>query len=232
LVTLDAKRVRESLQRLCAVKMDIFGAIGHRFLLNPTLTEADVSAFEQRHKVRLPADYRHFITAIGNGGAGPYYGVFPLGRWDGVGCGLETWQEADGLIGILSEPFLLTDKWNDLQGKPPDELLQTDEQEYEKQYDEFERRYWHSSLVNGAIPICHEGCALRIWLVLTGRQTGRLWLVEQCSRSFSIALVANFTSSERRGTAPCRSAFVRKLQPLFRADMSQSSDARRSVRRS
>jgi hypothetical protein len=29
--------------------------------------------------------------------------------------------------------------------------------------------------MNGAIPICHEGCALRIWLVVSGSQAGYLW---------------------------------------------------------
>ena len=172
---LDPTRVKESLRRLSAVKTDIFGANGHHFLLNPPLEETDVDAFEQRHSIHLPAEYRHFLTAIGNGGAGPYYGVFPLGKWDGAGQGLETWREADGSIGLLSEPFSLVDTWNDLRGIPLAELLQTDEQEYERQYVQFESRYWNSSLMNGAIPICHEGCALRIWLVLTGQATGHLW---------------------------------------------------------
>jgi hypothetical protein len=30
-------------------------------------------------------------------------------------------------------------------------------------------------VMNGAVPICHEGCALRIWLVVTGKQAGKLW---------------------------------------------------------
>ena len=51
---------------------------------------------------------------------------------------------------------------------PSSELQLTDEHEYERQYDEFEKRYWDSSRVNGAIPICEIGCALRIWLVVTG----------------------------------------------------------------
>jgi hypothetical protein len=55
-------------------------------------------------------------------------------------------------------------------------LLHTDKQEYWKQNDEFERKYYFdTSRVNGAIPICTEGCALRTWLVLTGDQAGRLW---------------------------------------------------------
>jgi hypothetical protein len=175
LATLDATRIRESLRRLAAVKMDIFGASGHHFLLNSPSAEADVYGFEEQHRVRLPAEYRQFLTAVGNGGAGPYYGVFPLGKWDGAGHGLEAWREADGLIGTLGESFPFTGKWNDLQGMPADELRETNGEEYERQSDQFESRYFNSSLVNGAIPICHEGCALRIWLVLTGQLAGHLW---------------------------------------------------------
>lgn len=29
--------------------------------------------------------------------------------------------------------------------------------------------------MNGVIPICHEGCTLRIWIAVTGEQAGRLW---------------------------------------------------------
>jgi hypothetical protein len=58
---------------------------------------------------------------------------------------------------------------------PSSKLQQTDEQEYERQYEEFEKRYWDSSLVNGAIPICEIGYALRIWVVLTGALAGHLW---------------------------------------------------------
>ena len=30
--------------------------------------------------------------------------------------------------------------------------------------------------MNAVIPICHEGCALKIWLVIRGeKQAGRLW---------------------------------------------------------
>ena len=29
--------------------------------------------------------------------------------------------------------------------------------------------------MNGAFPICHMGCALRVWLAVEGDQRGRLW---------------------------------------------------------
>jgi hypothetical protein len=125
--------------------------------------------------VRLPSDYRRFLTSIGNGGAGPYYGVFPLGEMDATFGGLQPWHEKDDFIGVLSEPFLLETEWNDLTGMPPDELLDSDEAEYDRRVEEFEKRYWNASITNGAMPICHEGCAIRIWLVVTGSQAGRLW---------------------------------------------------------
>lgn len=175
MATLDAAYVRESLRRLSVAKIDVFGASGHHFLLNSMLAETDVLAFEQRHCVRLPSEYRHFLTAIGNGGAGPYYGVFPLEKMDGLGSEFQPWAEDDGFVGVLSEPFPLTDEWNELQGMPSDELLKTDEPEYNRQFDQFEEKYLNSALVNGAIPICHQGCALRIWLVVTGVQAGHLW---------------------------------------------------------
>ena len=79
---LDPGYIRESLRRLARLQPKIFGADAHGFILNPRLREIEVAAFEEKHRISLPADYRHFITEIGNGGAGPYYGVFPLGYMD------------------------------------------------------------------------------------------------------------------------------------------------------
>ena len=132
-------------------------------------------AFEKLHAVTLPDDYRHFMSHIGNGGAGPYYGVFPLGQMDGTGEEFELWNERDGLIGVLSESFPLRDAWNDLSGRPSEELLETNLEEYERQLGEFEKIYWDPARTNGALPICHMGCALRIWLAVSGEEAGHLW---------------------------------------------------------
>jgi len=29
--------------------------------------------------------------------------------------------------------------------------------------------------MNGSFPICHAGCALRYWLVVTGEERGHVW---------------------------------------------------------
>jgi hypothetical protein len=173
---MDALKIVDALGKLRASHATTFGAEGHGFALNPPLAEAEIASFERRHKITLPAEYRHFLTAFGNGGAGPSYGVFPLGMVD-AGFELEPWPEEDGIVGKLAEPFPLEMAWNDLgEFNPFDESLDVDDPEYDAKIGQFDRRYYGSSIVNGAIPICHLGCAIRIWLVVAGNQQGRLWL--------------------------------------------------------
>ena len=40
---------------------------------------------------------------------------------------------------------------------------------------ELEAHYWNPAIMDGAIPICHKGCALRQWLVIHGEQRGSIW---------------------------------------------------------
>lgn len=67
------------------------------------------------------------------------------------------------------------DEWNDLSAMPQEDLLERDAAEYDRQIERFDVSYWSSEHVNGAVPICHEGCALRIWIVVNGEQAGNLW---------------------------------------------------------
>ena len=172
---LDPVYVLDAMRRLCKTQPEVFGKLGHNFLLNPPLSEAAVADFEARHRIRLPEDYRNFTTKIGNGGAGPYYGVFRLGEMDGTLSETQAWSEGDLFVGKLSETFPYTEARNEKLEYPPDELERTDENEYERQLDDSERKYWAALPMNGAIPICHEGCAIRIWLVVNGPQAGHVW---------------------------------------------------------
>jgi hypothetical protein len=72
----------------------VFGADTHTYKLCPTLTEEELQYFESEHQIILPHDYRLYLKEIGNGGAGPDYG-------------LATLQDA-ALYRDLSKPLLLT----------------------------------------------------------------------------------------------------------------------------
>ena len=63
------------------------GAKAHKFALNSHLAEAGVAAFENLQTISLSGNYRHFITQISKGCAGPPYGIFPLGRMDSLRTG-------------------------------------------------------------------------------------------------------------------------------------------------
>ncbi|MBE1532752.1 HEAT repeat domain-containing protein [Actinomadura algeriensis] len=74
-----------------------FGEETHRFALGPPLPEDDVARFEARIGAELPRPYRDFLTTIGHGGAGPYYGLEPLDGRDPVrGCPSRAFPLAPG----------------------------------------------------------------------------------------------------------------------------------------
>jgi len=155
-----------------------FGSKEHKFQTHSVLAEGTVSDFEELHRVRLPLEYRGFLLSIGNGGAGPYHGVFKLGEIDD-GFNYKAWRENDGFVGVLSEPFAHTRPWNDLSGMPAfDDSRAGDgewEDEYWRRWDAWDACYWSSANVNGAIPIGHHGCAIRDWLIVTGPEAGNVW---------------------------------------------------------
>jgi hypothetical protein len=171
---LDPVFVSHSIEHLTNRGRPVFGADAHKFRLNPVQSEHHVRSFEELHSIALPPDYRNFLITVGDGGAGPYYGVFPLGKMDD-GFELKSWKDGDGFIGDLSEPFPLKEPWNDLSARPSGKLIETDEKEYDRKLREFEEIYWNPELMNGAIPICHMGCALRVWLIVSGDRAGHLW---------------------------------------------------------
>lgn len=59
----------------------VFGSSVHGYRMGPVLSEADILSFESSNELRLPDDYRRFLAIVGNGGAGPFYGLEPLGTF-------------------------------------------------------------------------------------------------------------------------------------------------------
>ncbi|MDJ0379523.1 SMI1/KNR4 family protein [Streptomyces sp. G-G2] len=88
---------------------DVRARLGARALvLAPPLPEAEIRAFEGAHGIRLPAAYRAFVAAVGDGPAGPHHGLLPLTaprpEADGEWAVDDEWEQ-DRLPGRLAAPF-------------------------------------------------------------------------------------------------------------------------------
>ena len=170
-------RLKDKLDELRVLDtgLQVFGARSHRYKLAPRLSERAVSKFESQYRVVLPEDYRSFLLQMGNGGAGPFYGVFPLGMWDGPGRGFEPWTDKPYVVSDLSRDFALTDVWN----LEPERLEGPDSFESDEEEDAYwknvEEELFPERLTFGWFPISHHGCALRTYLVTSGPERGNVW---------------------------------------------------------
>lgn len=190
---MDIRSVVTMLERLRTLDRgyELFGAANHRYQLGPRADQETISVFEVEHGVRLPEDYRSFLTEVGNGGAGPCYGLLPLGS-----TGDHKYNAGD-----LGKPFPYTAAWNVPQGwfkSLPDpwgergselprswpsidafiqavRALPVDE-DAKRRREELTSWYFGSDHVNGTIPICHEGCGYYDLLVVRGPRYGTVWI--------------------------------------------------------
>ena len=72
-----AKRILKLLEQAKAKDPDFerFGAYSHQYRLAAPASEEQILKFEEQQGIRLPEEYRDFLLHVGNGGAGPYYGL-------------------------------------------------------------------------------------------------------------------------------------------------------------
>lgn len=154
-----------------------FGSQKHKYTLNPCLNESQVQAIEQQYNFKLPDIYRRFITEVGNGGAGPYYGLKPLE--DSFPKRL---MERDP--DMVSKPFTLTEPIFALQScvGSPDlddyfKRIETDEDYYDRIM-ECVRQYSKPEYSQGAILLSDYGDGVLFIMAVNGPESGNVWIDE------------------------------------------------------
>jgi len=165
----------------------VFGYPGHRFQLAPPLSLAELVELEDFLGVTLPADYRSYLTEVGAGGAGPFYGVLPVRRtaegWEWAG---ESGRLTD--LTRLTEPFP-TDRVDPavleaLEAERPAEDDYDDLDDLDAALDRWDERLEaileRPEATQGAICLADEGCAYRDWLVVSGPAAGSMWEDPRC----------------------------------------------------
>jgi HEAT repeat protein len=148
--TVRISRILDKLSRVQELGLACFGSNSHQFKLNPPITEAELREFEATHSVTLPDDFRAFLQQVGNGGAGPYYGIYPLDRWDDFATSVM--DEVPG--GFLAQPCPL---------KPGTNAGLT-----------FENDVDAKEIYQGTLSLGTQGCSYAMQLIVTGSYRGRV----------------------------------------------------------
>ena len=137
---------------------EVFGADSHKYRLAPPAGEEALQAFELKYGIRLPEEYRNFLVLAGDGGAGPYYGIYGLGA-------LEQELKSDQNYHLLAEPEL-----------------------YPKMSDEDWDNAAKGQPFAGILPIGSQGCTLMTGLMLRGPYSGQVvyFDLDCCSKPFFV----------------------------------------------
>jgi hypothetical protein len=152
-------------------KLQPFGVELHGLRRRRRLTEPQVAAFERRHAVTLPPEYRAFITGVENGGAGPAYGLYSLAE-----------AVAKEPRGRVPDDFLRTPFRHRRAYNPLDDPKLTSFWRRVESGDidvEEDPRYLYQTA--GTLVLCHEGCGILHLLVVTGPSRGQMWVDDRCN---------------------------------------------------
>ena len=142
---------------------DVFGSSRHGYKLNPTVTREEVRQFEERFHLTLPDEYVFFLTKVGNGGAGPYYGLYSLESLPKYAECLESYddRDKDGLPAFIDRDMSPGD-W----ARAMEELEETDDDEA---YNARMKQVCSGLLVMGT-----QGCTCDNLLMWKGSEKGKI----------------------------------------------------------
>ncbi|WP_342476427.1 SMI1/KNR4 family protein [Paenibacillus sp. FSL H7-0350] len=135
-----------------------FGSSSHQYRQEDKLTAGKLADWEAQYGIKLPEPFARFLTEIGNGGAGPYYGIYPLEQ-------ATSYTELPALQGRAAlHPGMSAEEWNILTEPLTGERDISDE-EYEEA---------RNKALGGMLCIGTQGCEYEMCLVLEGEHRGRV----------------------------------------------------------
>lgn len=164
------KNIKDKINKLKSLDKyyKVFGSTSHKYLMNPILSINEIRKFEKDNNIYLPEDYKLFLLEIGNGGAGPFYGLLKL------------YDNEDQHVQI-KKPFPFNKKNPCLLSK----YSMYDEKINNSKTDEEEQLYWdekeekiskeYNLATQGITFLCHHGCAIYDVLILNGKEKSTVW---------------------------------------------------------
>ena len=137
----------------------IFGAEKHRYGFAEPASAQAVQAVQEQLGVTFPASYAAYLTQLGNGGAGPHYGLYSLEE-------LIDWND------YLPDPETSRTAW--LHSRlSPEEWAQAAAAYKDTEDDTAFQALWHR-MMHGALTIGTQGCTLDTLLLCDGADAGQV----------------------------------------------------------
>lgn len=163
------RRIRDLLEQARAKdsSLEAFGAHSHQYKLAAPASEAKIKKFEERFGFRLPEEYREFLLRMGDGGAGPYYGLYGLEKLKN--------ELSDNSDYPVLEEMILYPKMSD--------------EDWDRAADpEGRRRGEEVHPYAGILPIGSQGCTLMTGLALNGPYQGQVIYYDEdfCGKPFFV----------------------------------------------
>lgn len=129
-------------------------------------TEERVAKFEEKNGIKLPPDYRRFITTVASAGTQPFYGLYSL-----FDKSIERPAFDKPFIATVRKPLLC------------EEIEQLDDEECDKIYE---------NLDCGFVPLCTEGCGMDSILIVNSEDKetyGTAWYFDFANDAGTLPLI-------------------------------------------
>lgn len=208
----ELERIAAKLEQLRAADPEcrFFGAHAHRYRLGSRLSLRQIESIEKRYAIRLPDDFRAFLASIGNGGAGPGYGLQRFGFAQSVAemptarpkgpfrqiqktqHGTLSRQDLFDASGKKVDPFDVS-FYDTIRALAPDGKLSSDVPSqvfplaapFREWEDDSELAWSDIDPWVGTWRLADYGCAMAAHLVLHGRYRGQVWFYDPNACSFT-----------------------------------------------
>lgn len=145
-------------------KCHISGSIYHRWRFGETVNMQEIREFERDMNVKLPEMFVRYLTELGNGGAGPDYGIYSLDEMRKRNLFIA--ERAD--LPVMLDHSLSDKQWTDFAYKYKileDKIFGMEEEDdrVEKEYDDM-----IPQMISGGIIIGTLGCSMYSLLMCRG----------------------------------------------------------------
>ncbi|MFZ0599050.1 MAG: SMI1/KNR4 family protein [Flavobacterium sp.] len=167
--------------------LQVFGAESHQYILGEPVNKDQISEFEKEYDLELPECYKAFLLRIGNGGisfensgAGPSYGIYPLGKNvdEFISENTKEYLKRDCRL----HPKMTNEFWAELT-KNIDDNDDISEEDFDVEF---------AKIFSGLLPTGTQGCSYYHALVLNGEFKGKIVNVDMDIQKPYFAFESNF----------------------------------------